>query len=69
MMMMTLSTVYGFVGRWYKMKFIKDSSEKFYIDLMKQAMEFREKNKIKRADYLDHLMNLKAKKEITGLKI
>jgi hypothetical protein len=68
-LLMTLSTIYGFLGRWYKLKFTKNDSEKFYIDLMKQAMEYREKNKIQRADYLDHLMNLKAKKEITGLKI
>jgi cytochrome P450 len=67
--MMTIISIYAFIGRFYKLKFTKDDAEKFFIDLMKQAMEYREVNKVQRADYLDHLLNLKAKKEISDLAI
>lgn len=61
-----LKTVYPFLGRFLKLKFGKAGVEKFFVDLMDNAVKNREQSKVQRADFLDHLMNLKNKKEISG---
>ncbi|XP_052863532.1 uncharacterized protein LOC128270166 [Anopheles cruzii] len=47
--------------------FVPKSVEQFFMKLMKDAVEYREKNNIKRSDYLEHLVNLKAKKQLSIL--
>lgn len=46
---------------------IPKSVEQFFTNLMAEAIRYREKNSIKRVDYLDHLISLRNKKEITEL--
>lgn len=66
MVIMLLRTLYPFLGRWLKFSFSRPGAENFFIELMSKAMKHREETKIQRIDYLDHLMNLKNKKEISG---
>lgn len=61
-----LATVYPFMNKYLKRSFTKDGSEYFFMDLMNKAIEYREKNNIKSADLLEHLINLRRKKEISG---
>ncbi|EDS30708.1 cytochrome P450 6A1 [Culex quinquefasciatus] len=46
---------------------IPKSVEVFFTNLMKEAIRYRETNSIKRVDYLEHLISLRNKKEITEL--
>lgn len=41
--------------------------EDFFTDLMHQAVEHREKNQIKRDDYLEFLINMRSKKQFSEL--
>ncbi|XP_049547998.1 probable cytochrome P450 28a5 [Anopheles darlingi] len=41
--------------------------ERFFTQLMEDAVAYREKNKIQRADYLDYLISLKSKKSLNTL--
>ncbi|XP_037815468.1 probable cytochrome P450 6a21 [Lucilia sericata] len=47
-------------------KQIPDDIEKFYIDLVKQTVEYREKNNVRRNDLMDTLIDLKNKKLIAA---
>jgi cytochrome P450 family 6/cytochrome P450 family 28 len=50
-----------------KIGFVPKDVEKFFIQLMEDAIKYREENKIDRNDYLEYLINLKNKKELTTL--
>lgn len=66
LIVMTLTKIYPFLSKHLKFGFSQPGAENFFIDLMSDAIKNRERNKIKRVDYLDHLINLKNKKQITG---
>lgn len=61
-----ITMIYPFMSRYLKFNFSRPGAEKFFIDLMSKAIKHREENKIQRIDYLDHLVNLKNKKQISG---
>lgn len=46
---------------------VRKPVEKFFTDLMKQAIHHRDMSSEKRADYLDYLISLRNKKEISEL--
>ncbi|EAT41342.1 AAEL006989-PA [Aedes aegypti] len=47
--------------------FIPKSMEKFFTNLMKDAVRYRDASETNRADYLDYLITLKKKKELSEL--
>lgn len=49
----------------YKIKMVSKEIEEFFTNLMKEALDYREKNNITRNDYLEYLIELKKKKQIT----
>lgn len=51
----------------YKFKMVKKEIEVFFTNLMVQAIEHREKNKVKRDDYLAYLISMRNKKQISEL--
>lgn len=61
-----ITTIYPFLKKYLKFNFSNAESAKYFTDLMSKAMKYREESKIQRIDYLDHLINLKNKKEISG---
>lgn len=61
-----LTTMYPFLSKYLKLSLTLPGAENFFIDLMQKAIDYREQNKIQNADYLDHLMTLKNKKQVTG---
>ena len=63
---MMLTTVYPFLKKILKLGSSQPGAENFFIDLMSQAIKNREESTTQSLDYLDHLMNLKRKKEISG---
>lgn len=66
MIIILLTTLYPFLSRYLKFSFARPGATDFFVELMNKAMKHREEHKIQRIDYLDHLMNLKNKKEISG---
>lgn len=63
---MTLWSIYPFLGKFFKFGFAHHGAEKFFFDLMASSMKQREESDIKQVDYLDHLITLKNRKEISG---
>ena len=63
---MTLWNIYPFLEKFLKFGFAQPGAEKFFSDLMKSSMKQREESDIKQIDYLDHLITLKNRKEISG---
>lgn len=61
-----LTTIYPFLSKFVKLRLTTPEAMNFFIDLMSNALKYRQENKIQRIDYLDHLINLKNKKEISG---
>ncbi|XP_055612264.1 probable cytochrome P450 28d1 [Uranotaenia lowii] len=53
------------LAKFFNMSVLTKDVEQFFINLMEQAVNFRESSPNKRSDYLDYLINLKNKKEIT----
>lgn len=53
--------------KFINMKFTPDDVEKFFINLMEQALKYREDNKIHREDFLDYLIQIRNKKGITNI--
>lgn len=53
--------------RFIKLTFVQQDVQLFFIDLMNQAIKYREENNISREDFVDHLIWLKNKKNISQL--
>ncbi|ETN65022.1 cytochrome P450 [Anopheles darlingi] len=53
--------------RFYKFTFIPKATQEFFIRIMRDAIRFRRDNKINRTDYLDHLLQLQDRKQITDI--
>jgi cytochrome P450 len=51
-----------FLKNFFNMRFTPVDIEHFFINLMKDSISYREKNNVKRDDFLDYLLTLKAKK-------
>lgn len=51
----------------HKIKMVKKEVEVFFTNLMQQAVEHREKNNIKRDDYLAYLIGMRNKKQFSEL--
>ena len=62
----TLIMVYPGLAKILKLGFTQPGSVKFFSDLMENSMKQREESDIKQIDYLDHLITLKNRKEISG---
>jgi cytochrome P450 family 6 len=60
-----MSTLYPFLHKFSKISFAASHEINSYILMMQQAVESREKSEINRGDYLDHLIKLKRRKNLT----
>ena len=66
MFVFLLTTIYPFLSDYVKISFSKPGAAEFFQALMIEAIKHREETKLQRIDYLDHLMTLRNKKEISG---
>ncbi|XP_058061357.1 probable cytochrome P450 28a5 [Anopheles bellator] len=57
------------IKKFYKFTFIPKDTEAFFIRIMRDAIRYRRDNKINRTDYLDYLLNLQDRKQITDIDI
>lgn len=60
-----VTSVYPFLRNYMKTSFCKPGSLEFFVDLMSNAIKYRVESKIERADYLDYLIGLRNKNQIT----
>lgn len=60
----TLSKYIPFIRKGLSVRFVPDVVENFFIDLMNQAIEYREANSVQREDFLDLLIQLQKKKGV-----
>lgn len=60
-------TIFPFLTKVYKIKMVPKEVEDFFTNLMVQAVEHREKNHIKRDDYLAFLIGMRDKKQFSEL--
>lgn len=59
--------IFPFLRNFWKISLINKESENFFTNLMEEAVKYRQTNKIDRADYLNFLIQLKGKKNLTSL--
>jgi cytochrome P450 family 6 len=60
-----MSTLYPILHNFSKIKFAESHEINSYISMMQQAVETREKSEINRGDYLDQLIKLRRKKNLS----
>ncbi|XP_055692985.1 probable cytochrome P450 28a5 [Lutzomyia longipalpis] len=53
----------------FKISIVDKSVEKYFVNLLKKAIELRKKSKINRMDYLSYLIELQTKKNLTILEM
>jgi cytochrome P450 len=53
--------------KFLNLQFMAKDIEKFFIDLMEQALKYREDNNVQREDFLDYLIQLRKKKGTTKI--
>lgn len=64
-----LVTALPIFKKFVNMRFIAEDIEKFFIDLMQQALKYREENNIQREDFLDYLIQLRRKKGLKDIEM
>uniref|UniRef100_A0A182LVJ4 Cytochrome P450 n=1 Tax=Anopheles culicifacies TaxID=139723 RepID=A0A182LVJ4_9DIPT len=57
------------VKNFYRFTFIPKDTEQFFIRIMQDAIRYRKENNINRTDFLDHLLQLQERKQITDIDI
>ena len=66
---MSLIEAFPFLGKLIKLQFVSKDVETFFVGLLNQALKYRDEHKIVREDFLDYLLMLKNKKNISDLDI
>ncbi|XP_001844205.2 probable cytochrome P450 28a5 [Culex quinquefasciatus] len=64
---MIFMSLFPKLAKLLKIGMVSKSVEKFFTKLMAEAIQYREKNGVQRVDYLEHLISLRNKKEISDL--
>jgi cytochrome P450 len=62
----TLVSIIPQLKKFLKIQFVADDVNDFFMNLLDQAVKFRSSNKAIREDYLDYLMTLQKKKDLSN---
>lgn len=60
-------TSFPFLKKYIKIRFTEDDVQKFFVDLLNQALKYRKDNKVQREDFLEYVIHLKNKKNISDI--
>ncbi|CAG9805402.1 unnamed protein product [Chironomus riparius] len=60
---------FSILKKFMKVQFTKMEIQQFFVDLMKQALKYRDENKVQREDFLDYIIQLRNKKHINELEM
>ena len=66
---MSLTAVFPFIRKFYRMTMVTKDVEQFFTDLMRQSIQLREEKQTQRDDFLNFLMELKKKKNLSELEM
>jgi cytochrome P450 family 6/cytochrome P450 family 28 len=66
---MFLVASFSFLKNFMKIQFTKKEIQEFFVDLMRQALKYRDENKVQREDFLDYIIQLRNKKHISELEM
>lgn len=66
---MLMTTICPSIKKFYKFTLIPKDATDFFIRIMQDAILYRKTNNINRTDYLDHLIQLQERKQITDIDI
>lgn len=64
-----LSFIFPIIKKYWKMPLVGKEIEQFFIDMMDEAVSYRQNNQIDRADYLSYLIQIKEKKNLSSLDV
>jgi cytochrome P450 len=64
-----LLSSFPFLKKFMTIQFTETRVQTFFTNLMQQALEYREKSKIHREDFLDYIINLRKKKHISDTEM
>ncbi|CAG9805404.1 unnamed protein product [Chironomus riparius] len=60
---------FPFLRRFISIQFMPDDVKDFFVSLMQQALKFRQEKNVQREDFLDYVIHLKSKKNISELEM
>ena len=66
---MFLSESFPVLRKYLKIQFMPLDVREFFVNLMQQALKYREEKNIQREDFLDHVIQLRNKKNISELEM
>ena len=67
MFLMFITTAIPILKKVINLRFVPKEVQDFFVNLMEQAIKYRKDNNVVREDFLDHLIELKNKKNISNL--
>uniref|UniRef100_A0A240SY25 Cytochrome n=1 Tax=Lutzomyia longipalpis TaxID=7200 RepID=A0A240SY25_LUTLO len=62
-----VAQIFPYLRKFYKIKFVPDNVEQFFVDIMKDAVTFRRQTNVDRFDYLHYLLELQDRKKLNEL--
>jgi len=66
---MFLTESFPFLKKYFKIQFMSADVKDFFVNLMQQALKYREEKNIQREDFLDYVIQLRNKKSISELEM
>ncbi|KAL7036967.1 hypothetical protein ACKWTF_009020 [Chironomus riparius] len=66
---MILIASFKFLKRFIKIQLMQIEVKEFFVNLMQQALKYRNENKVQREDFLDFIIQLRNKKHISELEM
>lgn len=66
---LTVISIFPIVRRFWKKSLVPKNTEKFFVQLMKDAIDYRVNSNIDRADYLNYLVQIKKQKNLTDIEL
>lgn len=64
-----LVQVFPFIKKFYRRPFVSKRVETFFVKLMEDAIEMRKQEKFEREDFLNYIMQLQKKKNLSSLEM
>lgn len=66
---LALTSIFPFVRKFWKKSLVSKNIEQFFIQLMKDAIDYREKSNVDQGDYLNYLIQIKKQKNLGDIDL
>lgn len=68
-LMFVVGEMFPFTKKFIRIPFVAKHIETFFSNIMREAIDYRIKNKIDKADYLQHLLTIREKKKLNDVEV